>query len=249
MIVLIRKVKKNRAAAAASTPGSKQSTKPPCHHQLQPLQNADISRNQAPGQEKHDAQEPQGKAITQDTQPPLDQKGKCTACKSEKSAARTYRWKLIIGLIFPFALQALDVTIIASALPWIAVDFGEVAQLNWIISAFNLTSAAFIPFWGQMADIFGRHYTLQACVIVMMVGSALCTGAPTHAFPVLLLGRGIQGMGCAGISVVVRIVLADKVSLEENAKNWTIFTFTAGMSYGIGPVIGGKETPESEPGP
>ncbi|KAH8907081.1 MFS general substrate transporter [Coniochaeta sp. PMI_546] len=172
----------------------------------------------------------------------LIRKGRCTACKSEKSAARTYRWKLILGLIFPFALQALDVTIIASALPWIAVDFGEVAQLNWIISAFNLTSAAFIPFWGQMADIFGRHYTLHACVVIMMVGSALCTGAPTDAFPVLLLGRGIQGLGCAGISVIVRIVLADKVSLEENAKNWSIFTFTAGISYGIGPVIGGYLT-------
>jgi MFS family permease len=167
--------------------------------------------------------------------------GKCSVCKEEKKAARIYRWKIIIGLIFPFALQALDVTIIASALPWIAVDFGEVAQLNWIISAFNLTSAAFIPFWGQVADIFGRHHSLQASVVVMMIGSALCTGAPTHAFAVLLLGRALQGLGCAGISVIVRIVLADKVSLQENAKNWSIFTFTAGTSYAVGPVIGGEK--------
>lgn len=125
---------------------------------------------------------------------------------------------MILGLVLPFALQALDVTIVASALPWIAVDFGEVAQLNWIVTAFNLTSAAFVPFWGQMADIFGRHYSLQASVLVMMVGSALCTGAPTSAFPLLLLGRGFQGLGCAGISVIVRVVLADKVSLEENAE-------------------------------
>jgi hypothetical protein len=43
--------------------------------------------------------------------------------REERLAARRYRILLIIGLFFPFALQALDVTIIASALPWIASDF------------------------------------------------------------------------------------------------------------------------------
>ncbi len=113
------------------------------------------------------------------------------------------------------------------------------SQLNWIISAFNLTSAAFIPFWGQIADIFGRHRAIQASILIMMMGSTLCTAAPTYAFSVLLLGRGIQGLGCAGLNVVVRVILSDKVNLKENAKNWSIFSFTAGMSYGIGPVIGG----------
>lgn len=43
--------------------------------------------------------------------------------REEKRAARRYRTLLVIGLFCPFALQALDVTIIASALPWIASDF------------------------------------------------------------------------------------------------------------------------------
>ena len=103
---------------------------------------------------------------------------------------------------------------VASALPSIAADFGELAQLNWIVSAFNLTSAAFIPFWGQMADIFGRHAALQAATALMLVGSALCTAAPAPgAFWLFLLGRAVQGIGCAGISVVVRTVLADRVPL------------------------------------
>lgn len=76
----------------------------------------------------------------------------------------------------------------------------------------------------------------------MMVGSALCTAAPTSKFAVLLLGRAIQGLGCAGLNVVVRVILLDRVSLRENAKNWSIFSFTAGMSYGVGPVVGGALT-------
>lgn len=128
---------------------------------------------------------------------------------------------------------------IASALPWIAGDFGEFSQLNWIVSAFNLTSAAFIPCWAQMADVFGRNWAINAAIVLMIIGSALCTGAPTNAFPVLLLGRGFQGLAAAGLNVVVRTILADRVSLQENAKNWSIFAFVGGVSYGLGPVIGG----------
>lgn len=169
----------------------------------------------------------------------------CSVCKTESHKALIYRLKLIAGLLAPFALQALDVTIIASALPFIATDFHEVAQLNWIVSAFNLTSAAFIPFWGQMADIFGRHASLQAVLLLMTFGSALCTGAPTSSFPLLLLGRGFQGVACAGISVLVRVIISDKVSLQENAKNWSFFALTGGCSYAIGPVIGGYLTSAS----
>ena len=44
---------------------------------------------------------------------------------AEKKARRKYRWKVLFGLVGPFTLQALDITIIASALPFIAQDFGE----------------------------------------------------------------------------------------------------------------------------
>jgi hypothetical protein len=41
---------------------------------------------------------------------PVTSGGKCLPCKAEKSATRKYRWKVIGGLMLPFALQALDVT-------------------------------------------------------------------------------------------------------------------------------------------
>ncbi|KAH7156112.1 major facilitator superfamily domain-containing protein [Dactylonectria macrodidyma] len=166
----------------------------------------------------------------------------CLECKVEKKAAVKYRWTLVFCLAWPFALGALDSTIIATALPWIAGDFGQVSQLNWIVSAFNLTSAAFIPFWAQMADVFGRNTSLNSAIILMLIGSALCTGAPTNAFPVLLLGRGFQGISAAGINVNIRTILADKVSLQENAQNWAIFSMVGGASHAVGPVIGGYLT-------
>ena len=49
--------------------------------------------------------------------------GPCVLCKDEKRAATKYRWKLVAGLCLPFAIQALDTTIVAGALPFIASDF------------------------------------------------------------------------------------------------------------------------------
>lgn len=47
----------------------------------------------------------------------------CEVCRYQKKALTKYRWKVIIGLSCPFLVQALDSTIIAGALPYIASDF------------------------------------------------------------------------------------------------------------------------------
>lgn len=79
----------------------------------------------------------------------------------------------------------------------------------------------------------------------MTIGSAICTGAPTSAFSVLLLGRALQGVGAAGVNISIRTILADRVSLSEYTLNWTIFALISGVGYSVGPVIGGYLTQAS----
>jgi MFS family permease len=90
-----------------------------------------------------------------------------------------------------------------------------------------------------MADIFGRRAALLAAIALMVLGSAICTGAPTAVFGLLALGRGIQGIGAAGINVVTRMILSDGVSLKEYSKNFSTFSYLGGIGYGVGPFIGG----------
>lgn len=106
-----------------------------------------------------------------------------------------------------------------------------------------------------MADIFGRHWALQLALLFFMIGSAISTGS--NDMPTMLVGRGIAGIGAAGLLAVcstqphgfewtltlflqvVRIILTDSGSLDQN--NWqqgilfVLYTF----GYCIGPVIGG----------
>lgn len=153
----------------------------------------------------------------------------CPQCKEDKSRARKYRWKLLLCLTPAFFVASLDLTIVATALPRIASHYNRFNQLNWIVTSFTLTSTAFIPVFGQLADIFGRHATLQFAVVLLTIGSVLCAAAPD--FAVLLLGRALQGIGTAGISNVVLIILADLVSLKEQAVNTSIFQLLGGIGY------------------
>lgn len=93
-----------------------------------------------------------------------------------------------------------------------------------------------MPVFGQLSDTFGRHSALQFSTFILTLGSVLCATAPV--WPVLLLGRGLQGIGTAGIQNVAMIVLADKVSLKEQAVNTSLFQFLNGIGYSVGPVIG-----------
>ncbi|KAL4757458.1 putative MFS multidrug transporter [Aspergillus foveolatus] len=160
--------------------------------------------------------------------------------EAEKRRRRVYRLKLVCALFMPYFLATIDLTIVATSVPFIASHFNELSELNWIVTAFTLTSTALIPSFGQLSDVFGRHVTLQLATFLMLVGSVL--GAAAQTWGMLLLGRALQGVGSAGLMSTVMIILADNVTLEENAKNNSIFSFVSGVAYAVGPVIGGYLT-------
>lgn len=108
------------------------------------------------------------------------------------------------------------------------------------MTAFTLTSTAFIPIFGSLADTFGRYASIQTAVALLAIGSILCAAAPDWG--VLLFGRALQGIGTAGVQNVIMIILADRVSLREQAVNTSIFQLMNGLGYSVGPVIGGYLT-------
>ncbi|KAF7128207.1 hypothetical protein CNMCM5793_002749 [Aspergillus hiratsukae] len=222
----------NKTRTRSKSSGEK---KPLCQHRLQSSQSApadDASSNERTSLKTEDQH------ILPQSAPEDD--GPCHLCQQQRRHDSIYRWKLICGLTLPYILSTLDLTIVATAVPTIASHFNKFDQLNWIITAFTLTSTTFIPIFGQLADAFGRHAVLQLAMFLMLVGSTLCAAA--QSWGMLLLGRALQGTASAGIMNIIMIVLADRVSLRENARNNSVFVFVGGLGYGIGPVVGGYLT-------
>ncbi|RAH45780.1 putative MFS multidrug transporter [Aspergillus brunneoviolaceus CBS 621.78] len=199
------------------------------HHELATTGNEDLESS------AHKSTADSAEVLT-----PTDHHENCSICHEQKRQRRMYRLRLIAGLSLPFILSTLDLTIVATATTVIASHFGQFDELNWIVTAFSLTSTTFIPIFGQLADVFGRHWVLQTAIFLMLVGSVLCAAAQTWGM--LLLGRALQGTGSAGLGNLIMIILADKVSLKENARNKSLFTLVGGVGYAVGPIVGGYLT-------
>jgi MFS family permease len=84
-------------------------------------------------------------------------------------------------------------------------------------------------------DVFGRYAALQTAVVIMTLSGILCASA--QVWPILVLGRALQGVGTAGMSTCSLMILADDVSLKGKAFNTSIFHFLIGIVYVIGPLV------------
>src|ERR1700684_3200642 len=104
---------------------------------------------------------------------------------------------ILMSLMLTMFLAALDQTIVATALPTIGRQFQDVSSLSWVITAYLLASTAVAPVFGTLADIYGRRGMIITALGLFIAGSILCAVAPN--ITVLILARGLQGLGGAGI--------------------------------------------------
>jgi EmrB/QacA subfamily drug resistance transporter len=148
--------------------------------------------------------------------------------------------RLVISLIVSCALfmQALDSTIIATALPTIARSIGESPlRLNVAITCYLLSLAVFIPISGWTADRFGARRVFTGAIIVFILGSIGC--GLSQALWMLVVARIVQGMGGAMMVPVGRLVLLRTVPKSElvQAMSWVSVPALTGPV--IGPPLGG----------
>src|SRR5450755_4495926 len=144
---------------------------------------------------------------------------------------------ILMSLMLTMFLAALDQTIVATALPTIGRQFHDVSSLSWVITAYLLASTAVAPVFGTLSDIYGRRAMIIAALSLFIAGSILCALAPN--MPVLILARGLQGIGGGGIMPIVQTVISDVVSPRERGQYQAYFS-GVWVAAGIGgPILGG----------
>src|SRR5258708_9912978 len=136
---------------------------------------------------------------------------------------------ILMSLMLTMFLAALDQTIVATALPTIGRQFHDVSNLPWVITAYLLASTAVAPVFGALCDIYGRRATIIASLALFIAGSVLCALAPNMS--VLILARGLQGLGGGGIMPVVQTVISDVVTPRERGQYPAYFS---GVCVGVG---------------
>ncbi|KAF7331017.1 Membrane transporter [Mycena venus] len=147
---------------------------------------------------------------------------------------------VFFSLMLTAFLAALDQTIVATALPTMVAQLGGGKDYSWVGSAYLIAGASLCPAYGKLSDIFGRKQVLYPCILIFLVGSALCGAAKSMTW--LILARALQGIGGGGIQQLVQIVIGDIVSLEERGTYGSFVGAMWGVAGVIGPLVGGALT-------
>jgi EmrB/QacA subfamily drug resistance transporter len=144
---------------------------------------------------------------------------------------------IMLSLMLTMFLAALDQTIVATALPTIGRQFQDVSNLSWVITAYLLASTAVAPVFGTLSDIYGRRAMIVAALALFIVGSVMCAVAPNLSM--LIVARGLQGLGGGGILPIVQTVISDIVSPRERGQYQAYFSGVWTAAGIGGPVLGG----------
>jgi EmrB/QacA subfamily drug resistance transporter len=137
-----------------------------------------------------------------------------------------------------FFMQALDSTIVNTALPSMAESLHESPlRMQSVIIGYSLTLALLIPASGWLADRFGTRSTYLAALLLFVLGSALCAAAPTLS--VLVAARVLQGTGGAMLLPVGRLAVLRSVPRAQFLQAISMVTIPGLVGPLIGPTLGG----------
>jgi EmrB/QacA subfamily drug resistance transporter len=139
-------------------------------------------------------------------------------------------------------IVGMDVTVMNVALPTIQKELhARLAGLQWILDAYTLVVASFLMLAGAASDRFGRRRVFQIGLGVFTVGSLLCSRAST--IEQLIGFRALQGFGASMLNPVALSLIANAFpEAKARARAVGIWGAVAGVSLGVGPLIGGALT-------
>jgi EmrB/QacA subfamily drug resistance transporter len=150
------------------------------------------------------------------------------------------RNKLLLVLFLGVLMGALDIAIVAPALPSIQ-NFFKVGEriLAWTFSIYVLFNLISTPLMAKLSDTFGRRsiYTLDVSLFAM--GSLIVALSPANLFAMLLFGRALQGFGAGGIFPVASAVIGDTFPPEKRGGALGLIGAVFGLAFLVGPILGG----------
>ncbi|KAG0359648.1 major facilitator superfamily domain-containing protein [Gamsiella multidivaricata] len=147
---------------------------------------------------------------------------------------------IMIALSLCVFLASLDQIIVSTSIPAITKEYNSLGDISWLATAYMMTATAFQPLYGKFSDIFGRKATMLFANVVFLIGSAIAGWATSMTM--LIIGRGVAGMGAGGLMAMVFIILSDMLDMRERGKYLGFIGAIFSFSSVVGPLLGGAFT-------
>src|SRR3954453_10507028 len=161
---------------------------------------------------------------------------------SASSSKTTNRWATLVVVCLAQFMVILDATIVNVALPSIqrGLHFTN-SDLQWVINSYTLMFGGFLLLGGRAADFFGRRRLFLAGVAVFSAASLM--NALATSSEMLIIGRGLQGLGGALVSpAALSIITTTFAEGPDRNKALGVWSAIAAGGAAVGLLMGGVLT-------
>lgn len=142
---------------------------------------------------------------------------------------------LVAGAFF---MENLDATVIVTALPQMAKDFGvHPVDMNIGVSAYILTLTVFIPASGWIANRFGTRNVFSMALVLFTLASVLCSASVSLG--TFTAARMLQGFAGALMVPVGRLVVLKNTQKSDLIRAIATITWPGLVAPILGPPLGG----------
>ncbi|MCM3698874.1 MFS transporter [Paenibacillus macerans] len=148
------------------------------------------------------------------------------------------RWLILVVLnLFTF-MSTLDGSIVNIALPVIAKRLDlQVAEAEWVVTAYLLMICAAILFFGKLGDIVGKIKVFKWGMIIFTVGSLLC--GFSSSLTMLVGSRLIQALGASMTMANSQGIITDIFPANERGRALGLIGTFVSLGSIAGPSLGG----------
>ncbi len=157
-----------------------------------------------------------------------------------KPSSRSLFWTVFPSVMLPMFLAVADQTIVATALPAIASDLGDVERISWVVVSYLIANTIAAPVYGRLGDSFGRRRTMFTALALFVFGSVLCALAPTIGL--LTAARVLQGFGGGGLMTLSQALVGETIPPRERGRYQGYLAGVSVISSTFGPLAGGYLT-------
>ena len=148
------------------------------------------------------------------------------------------RTMIVVTALFVTLMAAIDLTIVAVALPYMAGSLNATAdEVTWVVTMFAIGQAVSIGITGHLSRLLGRKTLILTAVIGFAVSSAACGLA--WDLDSIVLFRFVQGLFSGPLIPLSQSMLIDSVEEKDRAKVMTYWLIGALGGPAVGPLLGG----------
>ena len=144
---------------------------------------------------------------------------------------------VFFGLLLAMFISSLSETIASTALPTIVGDLNGVEIMQWVSTAYILSSTLVMPIYGKLGDLIGRKRLLMAALTLYAAGKVVCGLAMN--MEMLISGRLVSGLGGGGLIILSQATLSDVVPPRKLGTYMGVIGAVFAVSNVLGPLMGG----------